>query len=83
MKTISIPESEYLSLKRTVEELKMQVNLLKDTNFLQKLSVAYSIWNNKKDTTPLVSNKRGSGKDAILYISDDFTAPLEDFKDYM
>ena len=25
----------------------------------------------------------GSGKDDILYIADDFDAPLEDFKDYM
>lgn len=25
----------------------------------------------------------GSGKDAILYMADDFDAPLEDFKDYM
>jgi prevent-host-death family protein len=24
----------------------------------------------------------GSGKDAVLFISDDFDAPLEDFKDY-
>jgi prevent-host-death family protein len=25
----------------------------------------------------------GSAKDVILYIADDFDAPLEDFKDYM
>jgi hypothetical protein len=25
----------------------------------------------------------GSGKDAILYMADDFDAPLEDFADYM
>ena len=25
----------------------------------------------------------GSGKDDILYMADDFDAPLEDFKDYM
>jgi hypothetical protein len=30
-----------------------------------------------------VSLKRGSAKNIITFIADDFTAPLDDFKDYM
>jgi hypothetical protein len=30
-----------------------------------------------------LSLKRGSAKNIITYIADDFTAPLDDFKDYM
>ena len=32
---------------------------------------------------PKVSLKRGSGKHLITYMADDFTAPLEDLKEYM
>ena len=30
-----------------------------------------------------ISLKRGSAKNIITFIADDFTSPLEDFKDYM
>lgn len=32
---------------------------------------------------PRLPNKRGAGKEVITYVSDDFDAPLDDFKDYM
>ncbi len=33
--------------------------------------------------SPIVSIKRGSAKQFITFIADDFNVPLEDFKDYM
>lgn len=37
---------------------------------------------NTSENKPL-SLKRGSAKNIITFIADDFTAPLDDFKDYM
>ncbi len=36
-----------------------------------------------EDTPKQKRGGYGSGKDDILYMADDFDAPLEDFKDYM
>jgi hypothetical protein len=88
MKMITISEVEYLQLKQTVTVLQQQLSLFQDQDFMSKLSLAYQLFLLQK-TTPVVINRppisirRGSAKHAIAYISDDFTAPLDDFKDYM
>lgn len=46
----------------------------------QKLRVLASL---AKKKTPTKRPKFGSAKNDILYIADDFNAPLEDFKEYM
>jgi len=48
---------------------KVTLNLEKDTTQLQKA--------NKKP------RKAGMGKDLILFISDNFNAPMDEFKDYI
>ena len=87
MKTITIPEYEYLQMRQTIERLKKQSELLQDSSFLEKLSAAYRLFFEKElsaetDTSRL-SIKRGSGKGIITYIADDFDSPLEDFREYM
>ena len=85
MDTITIPEVEYLNMQNQIEELRTKVALLQDSEFINKLMLAYKYFANQ---LPDISNnqiplKRGSAKDIITYIADDFTEPLDDFKDYM
>lgn len=42
-----------------------------------------TIKNGSLKSKPALGLKRGSGVGIITYMADDFTAPLEDFKDYM
>lgn len=67
MKMVSIPEQEYLQLKKLVAELQAQL-----TRLGRKSS----------PTQKPLALKRGSGKEVILNMSDDFTFPLKDFEDY-
>ncbi len=86
MKTVTIAESEYLKMRLMIEALQHQLALVQDKDFMQKLHVAYHFFFPAGSTTNAlhpVSLKRGSGKNIIAYIADDFTAPLDDFKDYM
>lgn len=89
MKRITIPEAEYLQMQQTIHTLQQQLTMLKDESFLAKLNLAYHLF-----TTPTtqtegtktykpVSLKRGSAKKLITFIADDFTAPLDDFNEYM
>lgn len=88
MKTITISEEEYLQLQRTIQELEEKLRLFQDKDFIQKLNVAYELFVHEKNrpftqNSPSASLKRGSAKEIIRYMADDFNAPLEDFKDYM
>lgn len=85
MKTITIPESEYLKMKQTIAELQQKLNLFQDEDFIMKLRLAYDVFVTPHNSTsqPKVSIKRGSGKHIIKYIAADFTAPLAEFQDYM
>ncbi len=88
MKTVTIPENEYLKMLRTIDELKKQVELLQDNSFTEKLSLAYQLFCKKEvsvetNDTETISLKRGSGKGIITYIAEDFDEPLEDFREYM
>ncbi|WP_375561501.1 hypothetical protein ACE193_02785 [Bernardetia sp. OM2101] len=87
MKNITIPEEEYLALKQTISELQEKISLLKDEEFIKKLQRSYQLFVSTENQTdkkiPHLSIKRGSGKNVIRNMSDDFDAPLEDFKDYM
>ncbi|PIY12569.1 MAG: hypothetical protein COZ18_01785 [Flexibacter sp. CG_4_10_14_3_um_filter_32_15] len=88
MKTVTIPEEEYLALKQTINELQEKVNLLKDEEFIKKIQRTYQLFIASKENQidkeiSHLSLKRGSGKDVIRNISDDFDAPLDDFKEYM
>ncbi|AFM05976.1 hypothetical protein Fleli_3661 [Bernardetia litoralis DSM 6794] len=88
MKNITIPEEEYLALKQTINELQEKISLLKDEEFIKKLQRTYQLFvtsteNQTDKEIPHLSIKRGSGKDVIRNMSNDFDAPLDDFKDYM
>lgn len=86
MKTVTIPEQEYVSMQQTINELKAQIALLRDQEFLKKLTFAYHYFCQEKDngnTQKRISLKRGSAKGIITYIAKDFDAPLEDFEEYM
>ena len=86
MKTVTIPEQEYLNMRQTIHELRTKIALLEDQEFLQKLALAYQYFykekNNGKAHTR-ISLKRGAAKNIITYIADDFDAPLDDFNEYM
>jgi hypothetical protein len=85
MKTITIPNREYLQMQQTVEYLQQQLKLLQDQ--LKWYLVAPPM--EPQPIAPLanfkqpVSIKRGSAKAIITYLAADFTAPLPDFQDYM
>lgn len=88
MKTVTIPEEEYLALKQTINELQEKVNLLKDEEFINKIQRTYQLFIASKENQvdkeiSHLSLKRGSGKEVIRNISDDFDAPLDDFEEYM
>ncbi len=89
MKTVNIPEQEYLKLKSSVLELQkmmqvMQAQLHTFKSLLSEKNV--KLTDEPKPNTdeqPKLSWKRGSGKHTVVYIADDFTAPLEELKEYM
>lgn len=87
MRTITIPEAEYLKMQQTIKNLQQQVSLFNDRDFVTKLNLAYQLFLMTSKTTsianPKISIKRGAGKHLIKYMAEDFTAPIEDFKDYM
>jgi hypothetical protein len=60
------------------------LNLLQD---LEKMRIIRFIKNKQKEHTPQVEPKKqrrfGVMKGVVAYMSPDFNAPLEDFKDYM
>jgi ABC-type phosphate/phosphonate transport system ATPase subunit len=87
METITIPKQEYIEMQSKINELTKKLALLQDQEFLSKLELAYRFFIHAKKTSPTnhqpVSIKRGSAKQIITYIADDFTAPLPDFRDYL
>ncbi|MBI9038179.1 MAG: hypothetical protein JEY97_08615 [Bacteroidales bacterium] len=86
MKTVTISETEYVKLKQNIIEIQKKLELLQDKEFLTKLDLVYKcFFQTEKEslTKEKVSLKRGSAKNIITYIADDFTAPVNDFKDYM
>ena len=89
MKTVTIPEQEFLQLKSTVSELQKtmhamqaQIQIFKSMLGEKSGQSLEKMQQNNGDSSKL-SWKRGSGKHIILYIADDFTAPLEELKEYM
>ena len=85
MDTITIPEAEYFNMQKKIEELQAKVSLLQDGEFMDKLMIAYKYFIIQTANIPnsYISLKRGSAKDVITYIAEDFPAPLDDFKNYM
>jgi len=77
MKTVTIPEQEYLNLQQTIHELRTKIALLEDQEFLQKLALAYQYFCKEKNNGKAhrISLKRGAAKNIITYIADDFDAP--------
>lgn len=60
MKTITIPENEYLQMRHTIDRLKKQLELLQDNSFLEKLSSAYRLFFEKEmsaENTPSDTDK--------------------------
>lgn len=68
MNTITIPEDEYRQMQQLIADLQRSLN-------------QYAVPTGNQ-STGAVSIKRGSGRDAIAFIADDFTAPLPDFEEY-
>ncbi len=88
---ITIAETEYSLMQQQIVDLEKKVALLQDEQFIQKLNMAYYMFVTPEQRITInyslpdkrVKLKRGSAKEYITYISDDFTAPLDDFKEYM
>jgi len=78
-------------MQEKIADLEKKVALLQDDQFMQKLQLAYqffiaskqSVQTNYAKQEEKISLKRGSAKDVITFIADDFNTPLSDFKDYM
>ncbi len=86
MRTVTIPEDEYLQIQQSIRDLKNKAELLQDDYFTRKLSLVYQLICEKKSVineTEKVSLKRGAGKGIITYMAEDFDEPLEDFREYM
>ncbi len=86
MKTVTISEAEYNKLQQNIIEIQKKLELLQDKELLTKLDLVYKYFFQTEKgsiTKERVSLKRGSAKKIITYISDDFTAPVNDFKDYI
>ena len=88
MKTVTIPENEYLQMQQTISRLQQQLRLLQEQlqryptverDELQPMS-SFSPYHQHHQP---VSIKRGSAKAIITYIAENFTAPLPDFQDYI
>jgi len=74
MKTITIPESEYLKMKQTITELQQKLSLFQDEDFILKLKMAYNLFITQSyDTQQRVPLQRGAAKHIITYMADDFT----------
>jgi hypothetical protein len=69
MKTVLIPEQEYLQMQEMIAALQQKLKQYSSSSV--------------EPSSPVLSIERGSGKSVITFIADDFTAPLDDFKDYM
>ncbi len=86
MKTITIPNREYLQMQQTVEHLQQQLKLLQDQLkwYLASPQIEPQPMAPLANFNQPVSIKRGSAKAIITYLAEDFTAPLlSDFQDYM
>ncbi len=80
METVTIPKHEYIEMQIKTNEFTKKLALLQDQEFLSKLELAYHFFIQVKNQSPTndqsVSIKRGSAKQIITYIADDFTAPF-------
>jgi prefoldin subunit 5 len=78
MADILVNEEEYNSLQKQIEELKAKIKSIEiGMNSVHHLS---NIFISSKSKT---NRQRGSGKELIAFVSEDFDAPLEDFKEYL
>ena len=68
MNTITIPEEEYRQMQLLIADLQRTLN---------QYTIAA-----KTESSTSISIKRGSGRDAIAFVADDFTDPLPDFEEY-
>ena len=95
MNTITISEQDFFQLKAAIAELQAKVQALEAAIRAPKVKKAAA---SKKTEAKvafipmekgfLVQNPNltwefGAGKHLIRYMADDFTAPLEDMKEYM
>ncbi len=74
MKTITIPESEYLQMQQQLTGLQDQLKYYIDSQQVNQQSATQY-----PDSYQPVSIKRGSAKTIITYIAEDFTTPLQDY----
>lgn len=79
MKTITVPEQEFLQLQQTLADLQQAVQALQAQliSLLGKKN-GHLQPEGPPTTEPKVTWKRGSGKHLIAYMADDFNAPLSD-----
>ncbi len=87
MKTVTIPENEYLQIQQMLNDLKKQAELIRHDDFIKKISLIYQLVCERHgfdgNESEKISLKRGSGQGIITYIAEDFDEPLDDFKEYM
>ena len=77
-RAMSILEEINFQVRRLPPSL--QAEVLDFVDFLVSESTESS--HSNQSNLPCLHNKRGSGKNVINYVSDDFDAPLDDLKDY-
>ncbi|OQX22805.1 MAG: hypothetical protein BWK80_29320 [Desulfobacteraceae bacterium IS3] len=87
MKTVTIPENEYLQIQQSISDLKKQAERIQHDDFIKKISLLSRLLCERhgfiENETEKISLKRGSGRGIITYIAEDFDEPLDDFKEYM
>jgi hypothetical protein len=85
MRTITIPEDEYLKIQQSIRDLKKEAELIQNDDFIKKLSFVYQLLRDREifNKEEKISLKRGSGRKIITYIAEDFDEPLDDFREYM
>ncbi|OQW99705.1 MAG: hypothetical protein BWK80_62635 [Desulfobacteraceae bacterium IS3] len=71
MKTVTIPEDEYLQIQQAVSDLKKQAELIQHDDFIKKISLIYRLICERQgfagNETEKISLKRGSGQGIITY----------------
>ncbi len=89
MQTITISEQEYLQMKQTIQSLQLQLALLQDIDFVQKLQLFLQLL-----ATPLQTEQdifeqekplpfRFGAAKGLLNVRDDFNEPIEEFNEYI
>jgi len=93
METIVIPKYEYITMKQHIADLQKKLSYLQDVSFINKLKYFVDFFY-KDSTSPNTAEspdsktveplpfKYGVARD-LIFIADDFNAPVDEFKEYL